>query len=647
MLIKISRIFRITIPALILLFSYSALQAQTFRVIDSTKYPKHEFRGAWIATVSNLDWPDAPGASPGLQKGELEQMFNRLEGNGVTSVFFQVRTECDALYDSPYEPWSYYLTSSEGTAPSPFWDPLEYAIELAHERGMELHAWFNPYRALRTIPDNSKIRKEIEQDGDEQIPESVEPFANRYDGGDQVQSFPRADNHVSNTHPEWLINVDNEIAILDPGLPEVREYNVKVIMDVVNRYNIDGVHFDDYFYPYPPNQISMEDEDTYKNHKRGFDDIGDWRRDNINIFIEMLHDSLEQVKPYVKFGISPFGIYKNGEPVPGMDAHNTIYADPLAWVEEQTIDYLAPQLYWRFGGNQDYGKLAPWWNDHIADRHLYTGHILKSSYFNFEVPRQIRFNRDYPNIHGSIIFRASLITESNTNKIKDSLKANVYPAGALPPTMSFKSQAQPGQPSGLTYSWDEDQPDNNSRITLKWNAPQYSEPDSMLMRYAVYRFDATEAPHDSSYKDARHLIDIVGDTTFTDNPPESQHRYFYAVTALSSNFVESEASTAVDVGTVVSVDEREPLVRSYELDQNYPNPFNPTTNIGFTLPEQAEVSLAVYDMTGRKVAELVDGFYQAGKHNVTFDAQNLASGVYVYRLDAGEVSVSRKMILLK
>lgn len=263
--------------------------------------PKREFRGVWIASVINLDWPTSPGLSANTQKQQLIDLLDDLKELGFNAVVFQVRPECDALYNSSYEPWSYWLTGTQGKAPEPYYDPLEFAVEEAHKRGMELHAWFNPFRAVREV------------------------------GNYQVSA-----DHVSEKHPDWILTFDN-LKILDPGLQEVRDYNTEVIMDVVRRYDIDGVHFDDYFYPYPPNQITDEDENTFLNNWRGFFNVGDWRRDNINIFIKQVHDAIAAEKPWVKFGISPFGIWRPGYPsgITGTDAYSVLYADATAWLQQQ------------------------------------------------------------------------------------------------------------------------------------------------------------------------------------------------------------------------------------------------------------------------------------------------------------------------
>jgi len=238
---------------------------------------KYEFRGAWIALVRNEDWPSKPGLSTEQQQYELRLMLDELQANNINAVIFQVRPECDAIYQSNIEPWSYWLSGEQGKAPDPFYDPLQFAIDEAHKRGMELHAWFNPFRAE----------------------------------GNNV-AYTLDENHVVNTHPDWIVTINN-FKLLNPGLAEVRDYVIDVIMDVVENYDVDGIHLDDYFYPYPPNQIINQDIETFNLFPRNFSNIEDWRRDNVNLLVEKISDTLSTTKPSLKFGISPFGIWKVGE----------------------------------------------------------------------------------------------------------------------------------------------------------------------------------------------------------------------------------------------------------------------------------------------------------------------------------------------
>lgn len=639
--------------------------------------PKHEFRGIWMATVINLDWPQSGGLAPRFQKSELVDKLDKLKEAGINVVYFQIRTEGDALYDSPIEPWSKYLTGEEGVAPDPYWDPLEYAIIEAHKRGMELHAWLNPYRAMRSIPGDFTQKAISTNDGS--IDESLKPFLNKeFDKNNKSKSLgtsERDEKHVSNTHPEWLFVMNGAIAIMDPGLPEVIDYNIDVVMDVVNRYDVDGIHFDDYFYPYPPNHMASNDNEslddsTFIKYPRGFTDKDDWRRNNIDIFVEALNDSIQIVKPWVKFGISPFGIWKNGTPsgISGMDAYEVIYGDGIKWLQDQTVDYLTPQLYWeisRFGTGQDYKKLANWWADSAAahNRHLYPGHGLYRSDSNTfsnpllfsanEVPRQITINRDNPKIQGSVFFRTKNITNYSSKGFKDSLMTNYYRYAALQPVMEWKSQTKPDAPENLIVNRD---PETEYIFDISWSpasADQVSKVSSTghvdsLIKYAVYRVDSGIDPDEVVEMDKYYnLVYVTGDTSYTDIAPPSENGYWYFVTAVTRNNIESDPTPASEGGVVVSNEDETYLVDDFRLSQNYPNPFNPTTEIKFNLADAGLTSLKVYDMLGREVRTLVNENLVSGSHTVTFNASNLASGIYIYRLISKNNSVTRRMTLIK
>lgn len=638
--------------------------------------PKKEFRATWMATVINLDWPASGTLPVNFQKISLTDRLDDMKEVGINALFFQIRTEGDALYDSDIEPWSRYLTGDEGTPPNPYWDPLEFVIEEAHKRGMELHAWLNPYRAMRSIPED--FRQKVANGYMKSDYESLEPFLNRYyDENSKSKSAgttERDTKHVANKHPEWLLVLNDKIAIMNPGLPEVIDYNVKVTMDVVNRYDVDGIHFDDYFYPYPPNNMGSNSNDTLDNatfeaYPRGFDNKGDWRRNNIDIFVEALHDSIQQVKPWVKFGISPFGIWKSGTPsgISGMDAYSVIYGDALAWLEEQTIDYITPQLYWafsRFGTGQDYGKLADWWADQadIYDRHTYPGHgLYRSSNSTFtgelfsenEIPRQVRHNRDNEKISGSVFFRSSNITTYSSKGFADSLKNNFYKYAALQPTMDWKDVSIPNSPENLIVNRDSEK---EYIFNLSWDKPSNdvvakvnsSGPIDSLIKYAIYRVDSETSPDEiSEMAKASNLIAVTGETTYTDITPPSSNSYWYFVTAVSRNNVESDPLESVEAGIVVSNEEEVAVVKEFSLSQNYPNPFNPATNITFILPESGFTELKIFDLLGREVATLIDGRKSAGEHTVQFNAASLSSGIYIYRLSTDNSSINRVMTLIK
>ncbi|ARA94126.1 hypothetical protein AWN76_013835 [Rhodothermaceae bacterium RA] len=595
-----------------------------WRLDRVTVYPKEEFRGAWIATVNNLDWPRTTSTS--AQQAELVALLDGLKAAGINAVFFQIRPACDAFYASSYEPWSAWLTGTQGQPPEPFYDPLAFAIEEAHKRGMELHAWFNPFRAV-------------------------------------IGSAPLADTHIAETHPEWILEFDG-LEILNPGIPDVRSYIADVIMDVVTRYDVDGVHYDDYFYPYPPNQITNEDQETYATYGGGFASIDTWRRYNINMFVRTVHERLTAFEAetgrVVKHGVSPFGIWKSGVPsgINGLSAYDVIYADAPNWLAQEWIDYLVPQLYWPFGGGQDYGKLAPWWATQMNGRHLYPGHGLYRADRNTyggtlfaadEVPRQVRFNRAQDGIHGSVFFRALNLTRYSSRGFADSLRTDLYRYPAIPPSMAWKDLTPPPAPDALTFTWTAD-----DEVTLDWAPLPAKTGQAAPWRYAVYRVRSSTPPDVATVQqDARNLLAVTGGTSLTDRPGLADEPYYYFVTALSGNSVESEPSPLVSVeGRAVST-EPVTLPVAFVLEPNYPNPFNPSTEIRFTLARSASVTLTVYDALGREVARLVDGQHlAAGPYAVRWDGTDahgrpVSSGTYFYQLTDGTHRQTRSMVLVK
>lgn len=472
--------------------------------------PKREFRGAWIATIVNLDWPSAPGLSSDQQRAELCRLLDQLHDVGINAIILQVRPECDAFYPSPFDPWSYYLTGKQGKAPSPYYDPLEFAIREAHQRGMELHAWFNPYRAVR-----------------------------------EIGAYPLDPGHVSNRHPDWTIQIGS-IKVLNPGLSSVRNYVTAVIMDVVRRYDIDGVHFDDYFYPYPPNSITNQDDAAFANDPRGFTDRGEWRRDNVNLLIQMVHDSIQAVKPFIKFGVSPFGIWKNGVPpgTTGFDAYNEIYADAVAWLNHQWVDYLAPQLYWPFGGAQDYGKLLPWWASQTNGRHLYPGLAIYkiSGWSTSEVPNQIRLNRQTSGVSGNIFFRTTHVI-ANLKGFTDSLKNDLHRYPAVQPIMAWKDVLPPNPPGQLGYA----PLTSYGPPMLQWQQGFRAADGDSGYRFVIYRSKRPDFLPDE-LEDAQNIIAIVGDRHFAPPIPGFESGpYYYLVTALDRNANESQPSQTIAI----------------------------------------------------------------------------------------------------
>ena len=367
-----------------------------------------EMRGVWVSTVSNLDWPEVGNYDVKVQKELLKEKFDFIEEQNMNTIFFQVRPMGDALYESSYAPWSKYLTGTLGENPG--YDPLEFAIDESHKRGLELQAWFNPFRI-----DSNSEKFNIDNYIDE-LPEES-PLKN---------------------NPDWIVKYNN-YHYLDAGIPEVREYVIDTIIEVVKNYNIDGVVLDDYFYPYPSGGVEFPDEDTYEKYGEGFSSKDEWRRNNIDCFISELYSKIKNTNAEVKFGVSPFGIWRNGESVggsntSGLSSYDDVYVDSRKWIQEGWIDYIIPQIYWQFDYNSaPFATLVDWWAKQVENTNveLYIGHaaykINDSSYGESwlnanEVINQIRYSRANSNVKGNCFFRLKTLEENRlgfTDKLKE------------------------------------------------------------------------------------------------------------------------------------------------------------------------------------------------------------------------------------
>jgi uncharacterized lipoprotein YddW (UPF0748 family) len=382
-----------------------------------------EFRGVWLASVKNIDWPSRPGLTTAQQKAELQTLLDRAQRLRLNAVLLQVRPSCDALYASKLEPWSEYLTGRMGQAPVPYYDPLAFAIEEAHQRGLELHAWFNPYRARHA-----------------------------------AALSPISPGHISRARPH-LVKTYGKSLWLDPGAREVQEYSLNVVRDVVQRYDIDGVHFDDYFYPYPEKDekgrpLPFPDWSSWKNYQDGGGRLGreDWRRENVNLFIVRVSQSIKALKPSVKFGISPFGIWRPGHPpqIKGLDAYGELYADARKWLRDGWMDYLAPQLYWGEERREtSFSALLPWWaGENTQHRHLWPGLDMSrvgASRTPEVIVEQVRATRAQSGADGNILWGARALAE-NRRGLADLLARQVYAQPVLPPAYPWLDKQPPGQP---------------------------------------------------------------------------------------------------------------------------------------------------------------------------------------------------------
>jgi uncharacterized lipoprotein YddW (UPF0748 family) len=447
------------------------------------------------------------------------------------------------MYNSSIDPWSFWLTGSQGTPPAPYYDPLAFAVQETHKRGMEIHAWFNPYRAER-----------------------------------QVGNYPKAVNHVTVLHPNWvlqLISGSTNLKFLDPGLPMVRNYVTSVVYDVVSRYDVDGVHFDDYFYPYEG--ITTQDTASYRLYPRGFTNKANWRRDNVNLLIKQVNDTIQSVKKWVKFGISPFGIWKNGVPpgITGLSAYDDIYCDAIAWLHKRSIDYLTPQLYWPFGGSQDYAKLNRWWADSVAanGRHFYPGH----AYYRIvnwanpsEIPNQIRFDRNNPKVNGSVFFRAKNFPE-NPKGVTDTLKNNLYRYIALNPIMNWKDVVPPNPVQNLRF-----ERLANGQGGITWDIPQSASDGDSASRYVVYKFDFSNI-QPSDLDNSANIYNIEGSRQSIPGISSSPGGpYYFVVTSLDRNYNESIMNSILQVNAPATPLLTTPLIGAININDtvtlkwNYP-----------------------------------------------------------------------------
>lgn len=380
-----------------------------------------EFRAVWIATVGNIDWPTSSHDTPEKQKSDAVAILDNLQRHNFNAIVLQVRDHGDAFYNSSIEPWSRYLTGHQGTAPSPYYDPLEFFITEAHRRSIEVHAWFNPYI-----------------------------------GGHPGQYF--APNHMVKQFPQYAYHFGTFLW-MDPGAKEVQDRVYDVIIDVVTRYDVDGVHMDDFFYPYPQTGVHFPDNSTYNRYTAsgGNMSLADWRRDNINKVILRLGTGIKATKSHVLFGISPFGIWKAGDPpgVQGLSSYDAIYCDSRRWIDKGWLDYLAPQLYWKIDSHQNYTALLNWWvHQNAHAHHIYAGigvyRVKTKDWPVSEIENQITISRNLGNEMscGNIFFSVKYFAH-NDKGIDDILKSKFYKTPALQPINSWIKAPPVAPPTGL------------------------------------------------------------------------------------------------------------------------------------------------------------------------------------------------------
>lgn len=383
--------------------------------------PLEEFRGAWIATVDNINWPSKPGLSTADQQKEALEILDKLHALNFNAVIFQVRPQADALYQSELEPWSYFLTGEQDKIPDPFYDPLIFWIEEAHKRGMELHAWLNPYRA------------------------------HHFKGN---SNSPRS---VTQKNPELVVKLKEGYYWMDPSLKQTQDLTSSVVLDIIRRYDVDGIHFDDYFYPYPSynGNEDFPDDSSWNNYQKAGGKLsrGDWRRDAVNTLIERLYKEIKAEKKHVKFGLSPFGIWKPGYPasIEGFDQHEKLYADAKLWLNKGWIDYFSPQLYWPTGKiAQSYPILLGWWQqENTHQRHLWPGINIGTDKNgianNPEIISEIMIARAMvPKSAGVVHWHGGSVINNPT--LSKQLMEGIYKSPALVPASPWLTSSPPLNP---------------------------------------------------------------------------------------------------------------------------------------------------------------------------------------------------------
>ena len=474
--------------------------------------PKREFRGIWVATVENIDWPSKQGLSTADQKQELITLLDEHQKSGINAILLQVRPSADALYGKSREPWSKVLNGKQGLAPDPYYDPLEFAIIEAHKRGMELHAWCNPYRGTNNMADSNI-------------------------------SY----NHITKLHPEWFFTYERK-KYFNPGLPEVRDYIVNVIMDIVKNYDIDGIHFDDYFYPYP-GKLPLPDSTTYDQYGRNIPNINDWRRNNVDLLIDSLSKNIHAAKSYLKFGISPFGIWRNQKDDPegsestGLQGYSALFADARNWLKEGWIDYVNPQVYFPFYYKAaPYEKLVDWWSNNAFGKNVYIGQAVYRTMEDREgwrdkgqLPKQMRYLRENNKVSGSVFFSSKSVT-TNMAGFQDSLRSDFYKYPALPPQMSWLGDKVPNAPTHVKANV------GNNKVTLNWSAPDDKNTKVTVYGYVVYRFERADKVNTANSKNIVKISFDSTATSFTDVNVTKGKVYRYIVTTIDRLKNESHPS---------------------------------------------------------------------------------------------------------
>ncbi|MDR0962524.1 MAG: family 10 glycosylhydrolase [Mediterranea sp.] len=492
----------------LLLTFYALLLSLTLSAqYQADRYPKREFRAAWIQAV-NGQFKGVPTEQ--VQQSLISQL-NALQQAGINAIIFQVRPEADALYASTLEPWSRLLTGTQGNMPQPYWDPMAFMVEECHRRCMEFHAWINPYRV------KTSLKNQL------------------------------APTHIYFQHPDWFVTYGDQL-FFNPALPESREWICRVVSDIVSRYDVDAIHMDDYFYPYPIAGVEYPDDEAFARYGGGFTDRGDWRRDNVSLLIRKVHETVRELKPWVKFGISPFGVYRNessdplGSRTQALQNYDDLYADVLFWARKGWIDYNIPQIYWQIGHPRaDYAVLVEWWARHSENRPLFIGQSVINTVQNADpeqpeanqLTAKMRLQRMYQSIEGSSQWPASAVVE-NIGGYRDSLMNEYHRYPALPPVFDFIDDVAPDKVRKLKPVWTAD------GYILFWTEPKYKEEMQRAVQYVVYRFDNKEKV---DLNDPSHIVTVTRNPFYKLPYDNGKTKYRYVVTALDRLHNESRSAS--------------------------------------------------------------------------------------------------------
>lgn len=574
------------------IFLLSAVIATAFSQVTP---PTKEFRAIWVTTVSNSDYPRTSGAEN--QKSELINLIQAMKNNKFNTVVLQVRSRGDLLYPSAIEPWATAMTGQLGRDPG--WDPLQMAVDECHKRGMELHAWWN--------------------------------FALVANGTTAPASAGLP--HVATAHPTWAKPAGTQL-FMDVGLPEVRAYLVNLCMEMVNKYDIDAIHFD--YIRYLENIPSSFDATTYSTYGGGMN-LSDWRRENINMFVRAVYDSIKKVKPWVKVGSTPVGNYKSGVPGvgPALYGYTDCFQDSRRWMKEGKHDYICPQIYWALTGNYPYNVILRDWLKNSGSRHVYGGMASYKADVYPQTAAMIDTTRAQK-APGHIFFRFENIAQNNFAAVKSR-----YANPANIPPMPWIDSIPPGTPNNLRVTKIDDK-----TYRLDWDKSSAGIDGDTAKYYNIYR--STSAILNTN--DASNLYNI---TTNADNSytlsfsaiPDKN--YYYAVSALDAKNVESGLTNVNSILVTNIADLKSPSL--YKLEQNYPNPFNPATTIAYNIGSKGLVMLKVYNILGQEIRTLVNEVKEAGRYVTNFDANNLPTGMYFYRIQVttdGKLFTDYKKMLL-